>query len=249
MFRTIDNIKAVTILRWVYAIFVVLWTTYFLEQWKRRSSTIGIKWGLNDFHHDISDDTRVQFRGKLRYGFYCEAGFVSLDDLVDEQRRDGADGLVNVEGAQKDGVSLPQNVYGNAQRGRNMLLQSAAITLLFVVVVSGVTFLLLWYRNNIVQYVTERWGNETVGKAAPGVLNGILITIFDAGWKVVALWLTRRENHRTNERFENSLIYKRFAFQFASNCKLCRGFRSDDCVTDSSAQMFPCTISRLSDRI
>lgn len=42
-----DNEQLVAVLRWIFAMSLVLWTTLFLERWKRRNACININWGLN----------------------------------------------------------------------------------------------------------------------------------------------------------------------------------------------------------
>lgn len=114
-------------------------------------------------------------------------------------------------------VDLPRNPYRDPIFGRNAQIISAAVTFFFVLIVGGLTFLLLWFRTQITAFFLKKFGNEGIATFMPGLLNGVLITLFDPVWRWVSLVLTRRENHRTNQMFENSLIYKRFAFQFVSN--------------------------------
>lgn len=215
IYKTVDNLLVVTITRWVFSIALVLWTTFFLENWKRRNASVNIEWGLNDFHEDTADDIRVQFVGETRYGFYCRGGFVPLEDLVEEREQQGEEGgMLRTHNGEP--LHVPRNPWRDPREARNAQLTSFGVTAFFVVLVGSLTFLLLWFRNDIVGAFEER---TSFASAVPGVLNAILITVFDSVWRVVSLWLTRRENHRTNQKFENSLIYKRFAFQFVSNCK------------------------------
>ncbi len=241
--RYIPSVRVKDILKWFFSVALVLWTTYFLESWKRRNAALVLDWGLNDYHTDAADETRPQFKGELRYGFYCAGGFIPLADIVefeaaaqvhrstsgngDTCSRDGAVGVTN----------LPCNPFEDVRTSRRRRTQSAFITLVFIGIVAGLTFLLLHFRNRIVcigmgfddlqckcYYSTTCVPNETllpsnVATALPGILNGVLITVFDSIWRWVSLALTKRENHRTDQMFEDSLVYKRFAFQFISNCK------------------------------
>eukprot|EP00178_Gracilaria_changii_P028101 TRINITY_DN957_c0_g1_i2.p1 TRINITY_DN957_c0_g1~~TRINITY_DN957_c0_g1_i2.p1 ORF type:complete len:847 (+),score=149.53 TRINITY_DN957_c0_g1_i2:1650-4190(+) len=229
VYRTVRNIEALVIVRWVFAIGLVLWTTYFLENWKRRTAMVNTKWGLHDYQEDTMDDTRVQFEGEQRYGFYSKGGFVPLDDLAmhsdyclpseSSHRMSGSSKALGTEGMgerQGSKVLLPQNPYQDPLKKRNALLLSTSVTSVFVVIVGALTFLLLWFRNEIVTMSSQRVSSN-FANAVPGVLNGILTFVFDSIWRSISMWLTRRENHRTNQHFENSLIYKRFAFMFVSN--------------------------------
>lgn len=42
-----SQLVAIAALRWVFAMSLVVWTTLFLERWKRRNALININWGLN----------------------------------------------------------------------------------------------------------------------------------------------------------------------------------------------------------
>lgn len=220
VYRLLQNERVIAILRWVFSVGLVLWTTVLLETWKRHNAEVNVEWGLDDYKEDVADDTRPQFVGEIRYGFYCDGGFVSLADLVEDAGHHN-DSTAAAEAGEKaiDILDLPKNLYQDPQAARNARLWSLAVTSFFVVVVGSLTFLLLWWRNDVIKYFFTRTGHEGFSNAVPGILNGILITVFDSVWQVVSAVLTRRENHRTNQEYENSLVYKRFAFQFISNCK------------------------------
>lgn len=227
IYRVLRNATVIAILRWVFSIGIVLWTTVFLENWKRRNASINIEWGLDDYEEDTADETRVQYTGDIRLGFYCNGGFVSLADLVEEMPVDGQNHLGSVEEGRKPidrnllVPNIPKQPYHDPKEARKTRIQSFFVTAFFAILVGSLTFLLLWFRSEIIDFFAGETDNPGFfPKAMPGVLNGILITVFDSIWSCVSLILTRRENHRTNQEFENSLIFKRFAFQFVSNCKL-----------------------------
>ena len=49
------------------------------------------------------------------------------------------------------------------------------------------------------------------------VINAVQITILNIVYGKVAVKLTRRENHRTDTEYEDSLIAKIFVFQFVNS--------------------------------
>lgn len=222
LFSALRGSVPLTIVRWVFSLCLVIWTTYFLETWKRHNAQMNVDWGLHDYGEDTMDDSRAQYKGRMRYGFYCEGGFVSLEDLVHRRRGPNAvpERYIEEGNIGHEINNLPQSPYGDPRRQQYAVFVSAMVTLFFVVLVGSITFLLLWYRSDIVNYFEKRTGSAGFAESVPGVANGLLITIFDAIWRFVSYRLTRRENHRTNQMFEDSLIYKRFAFQFVSNCEL-----------------------------
>lgn len=232
VFRVLNNFKLISILLWTFSISLVLWTTLFLETWKRRNSNVNIRWGLYDYKEETLDDTRAQFKGELRVGFYCEGGFVALADLVgDEEAREleeeaqresqmeqgRLDSDANSHRSRFRSIDLPRNLHQDPNIARNARIQSSVVTAFFVCLVGGLTFLLLWFRTDITSFFRRRNYSEGVSEFIPGAINGVMITLFDPIWRSISLILTRRENHRTNQQFENSLIYKLFAFQFVSN--------------------------------
>lgn len=206
-----------------------------------------MEWGLDDYREDVADNTRAQYVGEIRHGFYCDGGFVSLADLVDDaaQQKDTS-ATIETGGGPIDVSNLPKNLYQDPRAERNARLASLAVTTVFVLLVGSLTFLLLWWRNDIIKYFLTRTGHEGLSNAVPGILNAILITIFDSAWQVVSAILTRKENHRTNQEYENSLVYKRFAFQFISNCKqtkvnsLRSGALKKGCEASTSNQVLCC---------
>lgn len=195
----------------------------FLETWKRRSAKVNLEWGLDDYKDDVADDARVQYVGDMRLGFYCEGGFVPLGDLAENETKATRNITTIEEGKKNNGshlTSIPKNPYGDPRMAQIARIQSFGVTVVFMILVGSLTFLLLWYRNNIIDYISDKTNNAVLANAFPGVLNGVLITVFDSVWRPVSLTLTRRENHRTVQEYENSLVFKRFGFQAVSNCRL-----------------------------
>ncbi|XP_076467993.1 anoctamin-7-like [Babylonia areolata] len=53
------------------------------------------------------------------------------------------------------------------------------------------------------------------------IFNAVSILILSKVYNVLARWLTDWENHRTQTRYDDALIFKLFAFQFANNYASC----------------------------
>jgi hypothetical protein len=239
------NKLAIAVLRCIFGLSVVLWTTLLLERWKRRNALVNVEWGLNDYHEDASDNTRPQFRGDSRIGFYCKGGFVPLDDLAISNTEDTEQGKINID-------DLPKNAWQDPREARNALLVSLGVTSCCVSIVATMIFLILYFRSKTVAYFEPRLG--ALANAMPGLLNAVVIAVSDPIWRMVSLALTRRENHRTNQKFENSLVLKRFSFQFFSNyssllfiafIKPIAGTCTDDsCFRELESQMTSLVISK-----
>lgn len=210
VFRVVKNPVVIASFRLIFGVSLVLWTTGFIEFWKRKTASLMLDWGLNDYHEDTEDHVRPQFTGELRHGFYCRGGFVALDDL----REHGLTQFDNEDLAPSrfGKVTMPRNPWCHPNKTRRAILTSLGTTIFFVCLITSATFLLLWYRQDI----SQAFGG-THYNFVPGVINGLLITISDPIWKFLSTVLTRWENHRSDQDYENSLVYKRFAFQFVSN--------------------------------
>ena len=230
VYRVLQDDLLIIRLLWGYSFALVLWTTWFLESWKRRNALMNIKWGLNDYHQDSVDDIRAQYVVDMRVGFYCEGGFVPLADVIGETDNidnNNANANANTNVAHNGSVHVPLNETddnGNAipmvklsttdlplnpcqdpRISRNAKFQSALFTYFFVVLVGSLTFFLLIHREGIITSFRQNDFNS-FATFVPGLLYGLLITAFDPIWRSVSLSLTRRENHRTNQLFENSHV-------------------------------------------
>lgn len=246
-------------LSWMFSIFTVLWASYFLEILKRRSAELVLDWGMLNYYRDTADEVRAQFIGVEKHGFYSNGGFVSLSDLATDETENNKEGFLKsirnnmINGLFKGEIDaiknkenseeLPLNAYEDRKSNRFNRIISIGITCLSISIVASLTFLLLWYRNEIVcgvqglnaqqckcyfsvtcQTEEEEAGGinsymSGIAKSMPGILNGVLISVFDALWPRVSQFLTDLENHRTTQRYENSYVYKYFGFQFFSNCE------------------------------
>jgi Calcium-activated chloride channel len=108
-------------------------------------------------------------------------------------------------------ADLPTYPFFSKQVFQRRLYASAAVTFAFAILILLATFMLLYFKLAII----EAYGT-LIGRFVPGILTGLLISISDVIWSKTALKLTHWENHRTSQSFDNSLIYKRFAFSFCS---------------------------------
>lgn len=108
---------------------------------------------------------------------------------------------------------LPVHPYSSRNERRKRMMQSSLITLVFSVVVGALSFCLLFYKHTINLFV----GMHRDSGIVVGVMTAVLIISADNWWRVYSMNLTKWENHYTNAQFENSLLRKRFAFQFVSS--------------------------------
>lgn len=226
--------------RLAYGTGLVFWSAYFLKYWKRRNAILNVKWGTADFYEDSYNKIRPQYTGRPRLGFYSQGGFVRLGDLAGAGRtRDGASSLSSGSDEANEtmlervkrrfrededfefedldtGVTfddLPSFPYSDRKSLRRRIYFSIFMTFLFTATMLSLNFLLIFYTAEIVDYFLP----SKFAPALPGILTGILIFVCDNGWKEVTKMLSKWENHRTAQGFQDSGILKRFAFQFISS--------------------------------
>lgn len=233
--------------RLAFGLCICFWGAYWLEYWKRRNAVLNVKWGLSDFYEDQGNEIRPEFRGSDDTGFYSRGGFVHLADLQPGYRGDadnvrlrnvvedgdmsGDTQQVVVIGGEGDADftleapvtglvfgDLPTFPYFSHSDLRNRMYMSAVVTAFFAICVGVCSFLILFYKRAIIGLFGGYIGGR--GNVVPGIMTGLLISVSDPFWKKVSLKLATWENHRTNQSFENSLIWKRFAFQFVSSKSL-----------------------------
>lgn len=153
----------------------------------------------------------------------------------------------------KAGTDLPRNPWQDPREARNCLFLSIAVTSGCVAVVATFIFLILHFRENIVAAFTARLGNEAVGNAVPGILNALVIAVSDPIWRLISVWLTRKENHLRTDDYMNSLVLKRFSFQFFSNyssllyiafIKSSQACTNGSCFDELESQMISLVISK-----
>jgi hypothetical protein len=92
----------------IYMFLMMLWSTFFLEFWKRNNSKLALRWNVLGFEE--RERARAQFRGEEQYGFYAKGGYwISLEDEAVMVGTDKVDRYA--------GRPLPENLYaGNTRR-------------------------------------------------------------------------------------------------------------------------------------
>ncbi|CAM9682989.1 unnamed protein product, partial [Phaeothamnion confervicola] len=105
--------------------------------------------------------------------------------------------------------------YPPEERGRKRILANVVIFTLIVVVIAFVAsiFALKIY---LTYDISNTFFNDT-GSYIGSILNSIQILILNWIYKHVAIYLTNKENHRSDTDYEDSLIAKLFLFQFVNS--------------------------------
>jgi len=184
----------------IYAVFLSIWATLFLEYWKRYNNELNYEWGTAEYKE--REFERPTFVGLLKQGVYYKGTWVPLED----------------ENALKNsGFHLPPKRKYYSKNSRNLKTGVGfpiLATMLIAVVVA--TFAVLSVR----LYIQLSNGNRTGqigGSVAGAAANAVTIQILNILWRFVAAKLTEWENHRLQSEFENALIFKIFIFFFVNS--------------------------------
>jgi len=176
----------------IYCVFLALWSTCFLEYWKRYNNELTYEWGMRGYQDQERE--RPDYHGEPLLGVYSQGIWIPLDP------------------AAKYGFKLPPptRYYPSTSRRAKIASQvplvGFMVCLVVVLTVSVLSFRLF------VQNV-----NSTLGSVIGGIANAITIMFMNVMWKTVAVKLNNWENHRTDSEYENSLIMKIFAFYFVNS--------------------------------
>eukprot|EP00183_Erythrolobus_madagascarensis_P007359 CAMPEP_0185845522 /NCGR_PEP_ID=MMETSP1354-20130828/1473_1 /TAXON_ID=708628 /ORGANISM="Erythrolobus madagascarensis, Strain CCMP3276" /LENGTH=814 /DNA_ID=CAMNT_0028545509 /DNA_START=78 /DNA_END=2522 /DNA_ORIENTATION=+ len=108
-------------------------------------------------------------------------------------------------------LDIPVNKHYPPNKRLRTIIISAFLTVFFAACAVAVQVVLLYFRDDIVE------GLPPSAAIVPGLINGVMIVVLDISWGAISLYITNRENHRSDQDYQNSLIAKRFAFQFFSN--------------------------------
>eukprot|EP01114_Cavostelium_apophysatum_P021290 TRINITY_DN738_c0_g1_i1.p1 TRINITY_DN738_c0_g1~~TRINITY_DN738_c0_g1_i1.p1 ORF type:complete len:782 (+),score=258.94 TRINITY_DN738_c0_g1_i1:32-2347(+) len=176
----------------VYCVFLSLWSTCYLEFWKRYKNGLVYEWGMSNYQDQEKE--RPDFHGEALSGVYSNGIWVPLDPNANY------------------GFKLPakSKYYPKLTRASKMVSQlplMATMIVMVVILTLAVMSFRLFVQNT----------NSLGGSIAGGVANAITIMFMNVVWKMVAVKLNNWENHRTDSEYENSLIMKIFAFYFVNS--------------------------------
>ncbi|KAF9937668.1 Anoctamin-5 [Mortierella alpina] len=172
LFAIFDNVLTMP-----FALFMSIWSTVYIEFWKRANQYYAFRWNMSDYER--VELPRTEFRAtKVRFS--------------------------PVTGKRE----LYYPMYWKAL---HILASSIAVLIAVAVVIGSVACLMIfkaWCRHHI--------GGPYATVVATAILNLIIIIILGEIWCRVAEWLTDKENHKYTDAYEDSLIIKRYLFDFTN---------------------------------
>eukprot|EP00002_Diphylleia_rotans_P002752 TRINITY_DN1177_c0_g1_i1.p1 TRINITY_DN1177_c0_g1~~TRINITY_DN1177_c0_g1_i1.p1 ORF type:complete len:696 (+),score=177.06 TRINITY_DN1177_c0_g1_i1:52-2139(+) len=176
-----------------YCIFLSVWSTLFLEFWKRRNAALAFNWGTMGFESE--ERTRPEFRGTEKRGVYVDGEWVDLSDEA------------------KWGAKAPVSLYHPTLiRWFKMSIGTPAIMTMVGIVIAATVGLMI--TRSILQRDLKDpfWGGQL-----SGIINAIAIIILNLVYRNIAVSITDWENHRTDTEYEDNLVAKTFMFQFVNS--------------------------------
>ncbi|KAI8345785.1 calcium-activated chloride channel-domain-containing protein [Mortierella sp. GBAus27b] len=160
-----------------YALFMSIWSTVYIEFWKRANQHYAFRWNMNDYER--VELPRTEFR----------ATKVRVSPVTGKR----------------------ELYYPTYWRVLRIFASSIAVLIAVAVVVGCVACLMIfktWCRHHI--------GGIYATTVATAVLNLVVIIILGEIWCRLAEWLTDKENHKYTNNYEDSLIIKRYLFDFTN---------------------------------
>ncbi|KAA0196613.1 Anoctamin, partial [Fasciolopsis buskii] len=160
------------------AIFTLLWSSLYLETWKRRSSSLAYQWGIWDAPPPLLEEPRVAFKGKLTL---CPiTGRVIRTYPIWRRKL-----IICCFTGPVIAVCLCAVIF---------------ITLLFV--------RLQEHADQMAQKADAFGWSSTLLVYTPKVFLALAISLMEVGYRQVAIWLTDFENHRLDVDYHTYLVGK-----------------------------------------
>ncbi|KAG0298067.1 Anoctamin-5, partial [Linnemannia gamsii] len=172
LFAIFDNVLTMP-----FALFMSMWSTIYIEFWKRANQYYAFRWNMIDYER--VELPRTEFR----------ATNVRFSPVTGKRE-------------------LYYPVYWKALR---LFASSIAVIIAVLVVIGSVACLMIfqsWCRHHL--------GGPYATIVATAMLNLLVIIILGEIWCRLAEWLTDKENHKYTDAYEDSLIIKRYLFDFAN---------------------------------
>eukprot|EP00299_Pterocystis_sp_00344_P011289 c5232_g1_i1.p1 GENE.c5232_g1_i1~~c5232_g1_i1.p1 ORF type:complete len:774 (-),score=157.49 c5232_g1_i1:41-2362(-) len=182
-----------------YCLFLTLWTTFFLESWKRQQSVNAFLWDVQDFEEE--EKVRPEYVGFTSRGIWVGDHFINENELSDDPNFDPEE-LVETK------------YFPSSKRWLRYLISMPVIGVFIVCTVAGTTGILV-FRGLIAMPYPDGMGRT--GQVLGGMVNAMFITFMNIVYKKVATVLNNFENHRTDTAYEDALIGKVFLFQFVNS--------------------------------
>ncbi|KAM4574015.1 anoctamin-2 [Odontesthes bonariensis] len=191
----------------LFAIFMSLWAACFLEHWKRRQMCLRHTWDLTSLE-DEEDELRPEYEEALQEK---KAKIKTQSKKKLTQAGDGADGETDqmlASQQEPESLDIEDHLSGYLINVSTLLLLIfVTCSAVFGVVVYRVCMLSVWSMNPDPEAkASVRMTVTTTGI----ILNMLVVLVLEEVYGAIAVWLTELELPKTEEEFEERLIFKSF---------------------------------------
>uniref|UniRef100_A0A5F5PZS3 Anoctamin n=1 Tax=Equus caballus TaxID=9796 RepID=A0A5F5PZS3_HORSE len=187
----------------VFAVFMGIWVTLFLEFWKRRQAELEYEW----------DTVELQQEEQPRPEYEARCTHVVINEITQEEER------------------IPFTAFGKCIR--MTVCASAVLfwVLLIIASVIGIivyrlsVFIVFYAKlpkaSNTTDPIQKYLTPQTATTITASIISFIIIVILNMMYEKVAIMITNFELPRTQTDYENSLTMKMFLFQFVNYYSSC----------------------------
>uniref|UniRef100_A0A8C6W3C4 Anoctamin n=1 Tax=Nannospalax galili TaxID=1026970 RepID=A0A8C6W3C4_NANGA len=186
-----------------FSIFMALWATMFLENWKRLQMRLGYFWDLTGIEEE-EEHSRPEYETKVREKMLKESGKLVVQKLDANSAEDDED--------DEDKLSWRDRFPGYLMNFASILFMIAlTFSIVFGVIVYRITTAAALSLNK-----ATRSNVRVTVTATAVIINLVVILILDEIYGAVAKWLTKIEVPKTEQTFEERLILKAFLLKFVN---------------------------------
>ncbi|XP_078662802.1 anoctamin-1-like isoform X14 [Branchiostoma floridae x Branchiostoma belcheri] len=183
-----------------FSIFMSLWATWFLENWKRKQMELNYAWDLSGFEEE-EEQPRPEYEARL---------VKHRIEQADKTGQSSASGNAEDSGMGEE-VKLPKR-----QTLFAVGVSSVTILTMFTVTLAAV-FAVIMYRLSVASALAIYPNSGQIVSGTAVTLNLIVILILDEIYGSVAAFLTNLECPRTETEYEDKLIFKLFLLKFVNS--------------------------------
>ncbi|XP_072622267.1 anoctamin-2 [Vulpes vulpes] len=187
-----------------FSIFMALWATMFLENWKRLQMRLGYFWDLTGIEEE-EEHSRPEYETKVREKMLKTSGKSVVQKL-------GTNMTENEDEDDEDKLTWKDRFPGYLVNFASILFMIAlTFSIVFGVIVYRITTAAALSLNK-----TTRPNVRVTVTATAVIINLVVILILDEIYGAVATWLTKIEVPKTEQTFEERLILKAFLLKFVN---------------------------------
>ncbi|KAM9672073.1 anoctamin-2 [Trichechus inunguis] len=187
-----------------FSIFMALWATMFLENWKRLQMRLGYFWDLTGIEEE-EEHSRPEYETKVREKMLKESNKSVVQKLETERTESNDEN-------DEDKLDWKDRFPGYLMNFASILFMIAlTFSIVFGVIVYRITTAAALSLNK----ATRSNARVTVTATAV-IINLVVILILDEIYGAVAKWLTKIEVPKTEQNFEERLILKAFLLKFVN---------------------------------